>query len=147
MARFPDSAFFSHFRSGGVPVGDMTWGQNSFSEPHSMTLPEDMEAARGVNLRAVLLDTQGPEIRTGLLAGDGGKTKIQLQKDEMITLTTDERFREIGDASKIYVTYKDLARSVQPTSTVLLDDGAVSLEVVRVDVASGEVECRVHNTP
>jgi len=129
---------------GGVPVGDLSWGQNSFSEPSSMIDPDDQPT--GVNLRAVLLDTQGPEIRTGILAGDGGKTKITLQKNDPITLTTDEAFRDRCDASKLFINYADLANSIGPGSSVLLDDGAVSLQVVSVDAALGEVECIVENT-
>lgn len=40
----------------------------------------------GHNVRAVLLDTQGPEIRTGMIKGGGN---IQLTKGATIELTTD----------------------------------------------------------
>lgn len=40
----------------------------------------------GHNVRAVLLDTQGPEIRTGMVKGGG---KIQLVQGSTIELTTD----------------------------------------------------------
>lgn len=40
----------------------------------------------GHNVRAVLLDTQGPEIRTGMVKGGG---KIELTKGSTIELTTD----------------------------------------------------------
>ena len=99
------------------------------------------------NLRAVLLDTQGPEIRTGVLAGDeSGKHKIELLKGDELTLTTDDAHRASSDARTVYVTYDDLCATVAVGSTVLLDDGAVSLEVLSLDAGAGAARCRILNT-
>jgi len=124
---------------GGAPVGDTSYGANSFT---------DGDADEHVigNLRAVLLDTQGPEIRTGKLQGDTGRTKITLTKGNSITLTTDVAFKDSCDAETLFVTYDGLCDSIATGSMVLLDDGAVELEVTSIDASAGTVQCRIANT-
>jgi len=92
------------------------------------------------NLRAVLLDTQGPEIRTGCCDKD-----YFLEKGNKVTVTTDEAFANKCSPEKIYVTYKSIAKSLQPGGKVLLDDGLVSL-IVKSISDSGDVQCVVENS-
>ncbi|RLO00257.1 hypothetical protein DYB28_005917 [Aphanomyces astaci] len=109
----------------------------------------NLRAARGVhgahgsdfNLRSVLLDTQGPEIRGGSFA-DGNK--VTLTKGDAITITTDERFKKNSTKELLYVTYAKLAETVSTGSTILLDDGLISLTVESIE--NGQVHCRVENT-
>ena len=100
-------------------------------------------------LRSVMLDTKGPEIRTGGLQAvhDTGdiKAKIQLTTGSSIILTHDEAYSDCGTPEKLFVTYPSLATTVVAGSTVLLDDGAVSLTVTSVDTLSGEIFCTVEN--
>ena len=56
---------------------------------------------------AVMLDTKGPEIRTGLL--EDGKA-IELIKDSIIKVTTDYEFK--GNANAISCSYKGLTTGV-----------------------------------
>jgi pyruvate kinase len=90
---------------------------------------------------AVLLDTKGPEIRTGMLVD--GKA-VELVKGAKLTLTTD--YGHLGTASRVAVSYKHLARDVKAGGKILMADGAVLLEVVRADTVKGEVECTCLNT-
>ncbi|KAG0488699.1 hypothetical protein HPP92_007510 [Vanilla planifolia] len=60
-------------------------------------------------LCAVMLDTKGPEIRTGFLK-DG--KPIHLQKGQQITITTDYSIK--GDENLISMSYKKLAHDVKP---------------------------------
>ena len=86
---------------------------------------------------AMLLDTKGPEIRTGKLKG--GK-KVTLEAGASFTLTTEEIE---GDASKVSITYKGLPEDVDRGSTILIDDGLIGLKVVsRTDK---EIRCEVVN--
>lgn len=61
-------------------------------------------------MHAVLLDTKGPEIRTGFFANDA--KKISLTKGETIILTSDYTFR--GDNKKLACSYSSLVTSVKP---------------------------------
>jgi pyruvate kinase len=75
---------------------------------------------------AILLDTKGPEIRTGFFAEGVGKT-ISLEKGKPLKLTTDYEFK--GNADCIACTYTDLPTSVKPGNIILCADGSLSLKV------------------
>lgn len=76
---------------------------------------------------AILLDTKGPEIRTGLLK-DG--KKVQLKDGETFILTPEEI---LGDDKKVSITYEGLAEDVDRGKTILIDDGLIGLEVLGKD--------------
>ena len=86
---------------------------------------------------AILLDTKGPEIRTGILK-DG--KKINLQAGNLFTLTTEDI---VGDESKVSITYAGLVEDVQVGSTILVDDGLIGLKVK--DKKGKEIVCTVIN--
>ena len=67
------------------------------------------------NMRAALLDTKGPEVRTGLLA-DGAKS-IALEEGAAIELTYDPAARECGTAARLYCDYQQLATTVGPVAS------------------------------
>jgi len=90
---------------------------------------------------AVLLDTKGPEIRTGML--EDGKP-IMLERNKEITLTTD--YSVVGNESLIACSYPNLARDVSPGSMILAADGSITLKVVSADLAKGTVLCRCENS-
>ena len=90
---------------------------------------------------AVLLDTKGPEIRSGFFA-DGAKS-ITLVKGETLTLTTDYAFK--GDAKKLACSYPSLPKSVNPGQKILVADGSLVLTVLSCDEAAGEVDTRIDN--
>ena len=90
---------------------------------------------------AVMLDTKGPEIRSGFFA-DGAK-KISLVKGETIILTTDYTFK--GDAKKLACSYPSLAKSVTMGQKILVADGSLVLEVSSIDLDAGEVSCTICN--
>ena len=86
---------------------------------------------------AALLDTKGPEIRTGVLEGGN---KITLQEGDEITLTTEE---VVGTKQKIYINYEHLHEDVKPENVILIDDGLIGLEVLSVN--GQEIHCKVTN--
>ena len=90
---------------------------------------------------AVLLDTKGPEIRTGFFAN--GATKITLKKGDNLTLTTDYEYK--GDNTKLACSYAKLASSVSIGQSILVADGSLVLTVISCDVIRGEVVTRVEN--
>ena len=91
-------------------------------------------------LCGVLLDTKGPEIRTGFLAnGDA----VHLTAGSEVTLTTD--YEHKGDETCIAVSYKNLAKDVRPGSKILAADGSITFTVLQCDVTGGKVTARVEN--
>lgn len=120
----------------GMNVARLNFSHGDFEE-HGNRIRNIREACRELNKTvAILLDTKGPEIRTGKLKEDS----YELIQDEHIVLTTEEL---IGDNKRISVTYKDLPRDVRAGSTILIDDGLIGLTVV--DVRGSEIECRIVN--
>jgi len=73
---------------------------------------------------AILLDTKGPEIRTGFFKNGG---TVDLKAGNTLKLVTDYSFK--GDATCIAVTYRRLPTSVKPGNTILCADGSLALEV------------------
>ena len=120
----------------GMSVARFNFSHGSH-EYHQETLGNLREACkRSGKLCAVLLDTKGPEIRTGMLMD--GKA-IELVKGQELILTTDYGF--LGQPGRVAVSYKHLARDVVVGGQILMADGAVMLQVAAVDVAAGEVRC------
>lgn len=111
-------------------------------EGHKACLDRLREAAKNKGKHvAVMLDTKGPEIRTGFFSG--GAKKIFLAKGETIVLTADYKFK--GDKKKLACSYPAIASSVQPGQPILVADGSLVLTVLSTDVAAGEVTCRIEN--
>ena len=85
---------------------------------------------------ATMLDTKGPEIRTGDFEGG----RVTLEPGQLFTLTTEAC---MGDQEHCCVTYADMPKDVQPGSIVLIDDGLVGMEVQHV--TDTEITCKVLN--
>eukprot|EP00413_Alexandrium_margalefii_P009853 CAMPEP_0204526466 /NCGR_PEP_ID=MMETSP0661-20131031/8458_1 /ASSEMBLY_ACC=CAM_ASM_000606 /TAXON_ID=109239 /ORGANISM="Alexandrium margalefi, Strain AMGDE01CS-322" /LENGTH=466 /DNA_ID=CAMNT_0051532315 /DNA_START=41 /DNA_END=1441 /DNA_ORIENTATION=+ len=87
----------------------------------------------------VLMDTRGPEIRTGTFEVYNSKKELKAGQD--LKLVTDYSVK--GDESQVAITYKQLPRDVKPGQRILVQDGTVVLEVA----SSGEdyVMCKVIN--
>ena len=90
---------------------------------------------------AILLDTKGPEVRTGLLE-DGKKISGSTGDEIVVTAQpTDESFH--GNAGHISLDYLNLPSEVEKGSIILIDDGLVGLEVQSVD--GNDMHCVVTN--
>ena len=86
---------------------------------------------------AILLDTKGPEIRTGVL--EGGK-KVVLDEGQEFTLTT----RNVtGNNREVFQTYPDLPKDLKEGGKVLIDDGLIEMTVEKI--TDTDVICRVDN--
>ena len=89
---------------------------------------------------AVMLDTKGPEIRTGFLENE---EPIRLIAGDEVTITTDYEMK--GRPGLIAMSYKKLAQDVAPGSQILCADGSIVLEVISTDVAAGTVQAKCLN--
>jgi pyruvate kinase len=84
----------------------------------------------------LLLDTKGPEIRTG----DFKEGQAMLcENNEFILVNKDI----IGDETKCTITYKELYKDVSRGSKILINDGLVELEVI--EIKNKDIYCKVLN--
>ncbi|HOB12119.1 MAG TPA: pyruvate kinase [Syntrophomonadaceae bacterium] len=87
-------------------------------------------------LLAIMLDTKGPEIRTGRLAGG----PVKLEAGQRFVLTS----REVpGNNQEVQVSYASLPQEVTPGTIILLADGLISLKVM--ETTSTDIVCQVVN--
>jgi len=84
----------------------------------------------------ILIDTPGPKIRIGKLEGDYAK----LIKGEKLTIVKEDI---IGTKEKLSISYKELNDDVFVGSTIMLNDGIVSLTVK--EVIGEDIVCEVEN--
>lgn len=87
---------------------------------------------------ATLLDTKGPEIRTGDLKDD---KKVTLKEGQKFTLTTRD---VLGDETIGRITYDGLPQDISKGNTILIDDGLIELRVNQV-IDGTDIECSVVN--
>ncbi len=85
---------------------------------------------------AILLDTKGPEIRTGKF----DKPEIQLVEGQAFVIKMNE---VIGNENFCSVSYEGLAKDVAVGDRILIDDGLVELIVTQVN--GDEIITRVEN--
>lgn len=85
---------------------------------------------------AIMLDTRGPEIRTGSFR----EGKVMLKEGQEFTLTA--RDTE-GDETGCSITYKQLPDELKQGDAVLVDDGKIRMIVE--SVTSEDIVCRVKN--
>ena len=83
---------------------------------------------------AILLDTQGPEIRTGDI-----KQELNLKKDDIISIVA--RGEESVEFTSIRVNYEDLVNDVTIGDMITVDNGLINLEVLTKEDRT--MQCKV----
>lgn len=127
-----------------VMLAGMNASRHNFShgdhEEHKGRMLKVRELAKKLNKEiAIILDTKGPEIRTGKFEPN----KVELVKGTEFTIYAGD-MSVVGDTTKCAVTYEGLANDVKPGNTILIDDGLVGLTVKSVE--GNAVKCEVQNT-
>ncbi|MDH3857449.1 MAG: pyruvate kinase, partial [Gammaproteobacteria bacterium] len=118
----------------GMNVARLNLSHGSHEE-HQVLLDRIRDIANEMDVQlAIMVDTRGIEIRTGKLR----ESSVELIRDANFTLYTDGR---IGDGDGASVTYENLPDEVGPGTPILLDDGAIELEVS--SVSDNEIFCQV----
>ncbi len=85
---------------------------------------------------AIMQDLQGPKIRVGEMPEKG----VDIRKGEIITLTISP---VTGKAGVIPVQYKGLPGDVKKNDRILMDDGLLEVEVIKV--TAKDITCKVIN--
>ncbi|AFM00559.1 MULTISPECIES: pyruvate kinase [Desulfitobacterium] len=108
----------------GMNVARLNFSHGTHAEhgKRIRTLREEAQKL-GVHL-GILLDTKGPEIRTGTVPDEG----VQLNSGETFILDTD--LSTLGSAERVGITYLQLWQEVRQGTHILLDDGLIDLEVI-----------------
>ncbi|HET7578383.1 MAG TPA: pyruvate kinase [Bacillales bacterium] len=121
----------------GMNVARLNFSHGDFDE-HAARIQNIREAAKQTGQTvAILLDTKGPEIRTGTLE----KESIELIAGNQLILSMEEI---AGNEEKISVSYSGLVNDVHVGSLILLDDGLIELEVI--EIRDNELVTRILNS-
>lgn len=118
----------------GMNVARLNLSHGTYEE-HQERLERIRAVAKscGANI-AIMVDTRGIEIRTGKLEGGSA----ELIRGSTFTLFTDGR---VGNAQGASISNRELPKEVDRGTPILLDDGAIELEVVVVE--NDAIHCQV----
>ena len=93
------------------------------------------EAGNRLNIPVgIMLDTKGPEIRTGEMEGGS----VFLEAGSTVTVTTREI---VGTAKRFCVNYPNLPREMTVGNILLIDDGILRLQVLKI--LQNDMICRI----
>ena len=87
---------------------------------------------------AIMVDTKGPEIRTGFTK-DHAPITLENGDEVVVTTVPVEATKE-----RFSISYQALPREVGPGSTIYVDDGLIALKVLHVD--GNDIHCLVVNS-
>lgn len=123
----------------GMNVARLNFSHGDFAE-HGARIKNIKEAAEKTGKTiAILLDTKGPEIRTGNFKH--GEAELVQGDTVYVTMKEVE-----GTAERFTVTYDGLINDVFAGSKILLDDGLIELEVQDIDHENQEIRTKALNS-
>lgn len=118
----------------GMNVARLNLSHGTFEGHHLMiSRIRDVAANLGHHV-AIMIDTRGVEIRTGLLVGG----KVELERGAEFSLYSDDK---PGDEHGVSMTYANLPLEVAVGAPILLDDGAIELQVLKT--SDREIRCKI----
>ena len=106
-----------------------SWDEQSEKTEEIIRLRKEMDVPV-----ALLLDTKGPEIRTGKFADP----EVLLEQGQQFIVTMDD---VLGTKEKCTVSYKELVNDVKVGDTILIDDGLVGLRIN--EIKGNDIICTV----
>ncbi|WP_077327439.1 pyruvate kinase [Virgibacillus siamensis] len=123
----------------GMNVARLNFSHGDYEE-HGRRIENIRKAAEKAGQTvAILLDTKGPEIRTGSFVN--GEAMIKEGNTVYIAMNDVE-----GTAERFSVTYGGLINDVYEGSKILLDDGLIELEVMDIDHGNQELKTKALNS-
>lgn len=132
-----DRSLLKALAENGMDIARFNFSHGDYEEQKGrLDLLKSVREELGLPI-AALLDTKGPEIRTGLLKDE---KKVTLVEGQTYTLTTKEI---IGDENIGHINYDGLNEDVTAGNRILIDDGLIELEVREVN--GTDIVCTVIN--
>ena len=121
--------------SSGMSVVRLNFSHGSYAE-HTKVINTIRSLSKTMGRPVgIIIDLQGPKIRTGTLQGG---QPVTLKKNRTICLTTKD---VPGTADTVSTTYQGLIKDVKKGVKILLDDGLIELRVL--SKAGDTVECKI----
>lgn len=121
----------------GMNVCRLNFSHGSYEE-HQQRIDRVKRLREELNLPvALLLDTKGPEIRTGCFENG----KVHLEEGDKVVITT---YDILGTSKKFSISYKELADDIEVGSRILIDDGLIELKVDKI--TKKDIHCTVQNS-
>ena len=122
---------------GGMNIARFNFSHGDHAEQKArMDMLKEIREELGIPV-AILLDTKGPEIRTGMLKDD---KKVNLVQGEEFILTTEEIE---GDNKRASISYKGLIEDIKVGNRILIDDGLIELLVKSIN--GEDIICEILN--
>ena len=132
-----DEALMRHLAEKYMDVARFNFSHGSYAEHKSrLEMLKEVRRQTGRPI-AALLDTKGPEIRTGELQNH---EKLTLQEGEELILSTEPC---VGTKEKVFINYAGLPEDVHAGAHILIDDGLIDLRVL--EVKGPDIRCEIVN--
>lgn len=120
----------------GMNVARINFSHGNYEE-NKVYIDNVKQAREELNMPvALLLDTQGPEIRTGKLE----QMPVELKAHDTFTLVNEDI---IGNKERVSISYKELYKDIKIGTQILIDDGKIELQVT--EIKNKDVVCTVTN--
>lgn len=113
----------------GMNVARLNFSHGNYPQFHKII----QNVRKASKTTAILLDMQGPEIRTGMVEKD-----TVLKKGQEFSLTTEKC---IGNSKKVSISYHNLVREVKKGDALMIDNGFLELEVI--NTTKTDIKCKV----
>lgn len=130
-----DKAILKEMFLEGLNVCRLNFSHGSYEDHQkAINMIRELNDETGLNV-AILADLQGPKIRVHEVENNG----ILLENGKEVTITTKKM---VGTAEKFSINYERLPEDANVGERILLDDGKLSLEVIKTN-GKDEIKVRV----
>lgn len=131
-----DQASLEAMMLSGMDVARLNFSHGTHEE-HQVRIDTIKEVRERIgSATAILLDTKGPEIRTGKFDAP----EVELVEGQTFTIKMEDI---VGNHKECTVSYKNLYSDIKVGNTILIDDGLIELTVL--DIQGTDIITRVEN--